>query len=105
MGPDPCEKQASKTRGRGRGLSLEEGSPRFMLKVKSSFSRGFPALKHHFNALPACGKLLIKNIFHSEMRSLLYVGVMGIISENQCFGYNPLKIAFCKVLEHSGVIL
>ena len=75
---DQFVKNAADLVAAARGLSLEEGSPRFMLKVKSSFSRGFPALKHHFNALPACGKLLIKNIFHSEMRSLLYVGVMGI---------------------------
>ena len=64
--------------GGKRGLSLGEGSPTFMLKVKSSVSLAFPLSKCHFDAFPARGKLPMKSVFHSKMYSLLYVEVIGI---------------------------
>ena len=63
-----------------RGLSLREGSPEFMLKVKSSVFKAESLSKCHlhFDAFPARGKLPTKSVFHSKMDSLLYVEVVGV---------------------------
>jgi hypothetical protein len=61
-----------------RGLSLREGSPEFILKVKSSVFKAESLSKCHFDAFPARGKLPTKSVFHSKMDSLLYVEVVGV---------------------------
>ena len=59
----------------GRGLSLGEGCPRFVLKVRLSIFLGFLLSKRYFDAFTARGKLPINSVFHSKACSLLYVGI------------------------------
>ena len=59
--------------------AVGEGSPIFMLKVKSSFFKAESLSKCHFDAFPARGKLPMKNVFHSKMDSLLYVEAVRVI--------------------------